>query len=196
MASEKAYQGFRWMNEPASWSAASGLLQFETAAESDFWNETHYGFTHDSGHLYFKEIEGPFTAQVRVRAELESLYDQAGLMVWIDSMRWVKFGVEMNDGRPYISVVVTDRHSDWSTGAFLGDVRSFWLRLTLSAGVMRAQVSYDGVHWPLVRLAPFQDASILRVGPMACSPKRGGLKVFFSAISISLPNGKGLHDLS
>lgn len=75
MASEKAYQGFRWMNEPASWSAASGLLQFETAAESDFWNETHYGFTHDSGHLYFKEIEGPFTAQVSaggVRVSLRS----------------------------------------------------------------------------------------------------------------------------
>lgn len=196
MASEKAYQGFRWMNEPSSWSAASGLLQFETAAESDFWSETHYGFTHDSGHLYFREIEGPFTAQVRVRAELEALYDQAGLMVWIDSLRWVKFGVEMNDGRPCLSVVVTDGQSDWSTGAFFGDVKSYWLRLTLSAGVVRAQVSYDGANWPLVRLAPFQEATTARIGAMACSPKRQGLQVFFSEMSISPPNGKDLHDLS
>ncbi|MNE71312.1 hypothetical protein D3C80_1671730 [compost metagenome] len=117
-------------------------------------------------------------------------------MLRIDSLQWVKFGVEINDGRPYLSVVVTDGLSDWSTGEFLGDIHDFWLRLTLSAGVLRAQVSYDGAHWPLVRLAPFPDTSTVRIGPMACSPNRKGLKVLFSDISITPPNGKGLHDLS
>src|ERR1043166_99071 len=37
---------------------------------------------------------GDFTAELRVAARYEALYDQAGLMVRIDEANWVKAGVE------------------------------------------------------------------------------------------------------
>jgi len=53
----------------------------------------------------------------------------------------------------------------------------------------------DGVRWPLLRLAPFLVGECL-VGPMCCSPERGGLEVVFSGFEVGPALGKGLHDLT
>jgi regulation of enolase protein 1 (concanavalin A-like superfamily) len=66
----------------------------------------------------------------------------------------------------------------------------------VSRGVLRVQVSADGKHWPLVRLAPFPEAASCQVGPMCCTPERAGLNVRFSEFQLSPPLGKALHDLS
>jgi len=43
-------------------------------------------------------------------------FDQAGVMVLIDSKTWVKAGIEYVDGLPRLAMVVTnDGFSDWST---------------------------------------------------------------------------------
>lgn len=58
----------KWLNEPAQWRAADAGLTLTTDENTDFWRETHYGFTRDSGHfLAFPTTDG-FTAQIRVRA--------------------------------------------------------------------------------------------------------------------------------
>jgi regulation of enolase protein 1 (concanavalin A-like superfamily) len=38
---------------------------------TDFWRETHYGFTRDSGHFCAFEAAEPFTAQPRVQASFD-----------------------------------------------------------------------------------------------------------------------------
>ena len=37
-----------WLNEPKVWSLEDGVLEVETDEGTDFWRETHYGFTHDN----------------------------------------------------------------------------------------------------------------------------------------------------
>jgi hypothetical protein len=108
----------------------------------------------------------------------------------------VKIGAELSDGVTLLSSVLTDGVSDWATGVFPGDPEAFWIRATVAKGVLRVQVSVDGVSWPLVRLAPFPVAASYRVGPYCCTPERGGLEVEFSELQVSAPNGKSLHDLS
>lgn len=187
----------RWLNEPQSWQVdAAGDLSLVTGKGSDFWRETHYGFTRDSGHFLGFATPDAFTAQLRVRGRYEELYDQAGIMVRVDERRWVKAGIELSDGRAMLSSVLTDGKSDWSTGPYEHDARDFWMRVTVAKGVLRLQVSADGKVWPLVRLAPFPVASSYQVGPMACTPERSGLHVRFSDLSITAPLGKALHDLS
>ena len=116
-----------WLNEPAEWSVSScgSSLSLRTALASDFWQRTHYAFQRDSGHfLAFATPSGPagFTAEVRVRARFSSLYDQAGLMVRLDSDRWCKAGIELSDGVCMASTVVTTGgFSDWSTAPFAGN---------------------------------------------------------------------------
>ncbi len=187
----------RWLNEPKNWSVDSaGELALVTDKGSDFWRETHYGFTRDSGHFLGFPTGDAFTAQLRIRGQYEKLYDQAGIMVRVDERRWVKAGIELSDGRAMLSSVLTDGKSDWSTGPYEADPRDFWMRATVAKGVLRLQVSADGKSWPLVRLAPFPVAAGYQVGPMSCTPERSGLAIRFSDLQITAPLGKDLHDLS
>lgn len=190
------FENCQWMNEPQQWSLHEGVLGVVTDDRTDFWRETHYGFTRDSGHFFGAPTEDAFTASVRVRANYEKLYDQAGLMVRIDEANWIKAGIELSDGRACLGSVLTVGRSDWATGIYSGDPGDFYLRITVANGTLRLQASADGTHWPLVRLCPFPRAHSYRVGPMCCTPERAGLDVRFSDFSVTRPLGKDLHDLS
>jgi uncharacterized protein len=185
-----------WLNEPAEWSLDDGGLRVVTDASTDFWRETHYGFTRHSGHLFGKPVSGGATATLRIRAAYESLYDQAGMMIRIDEANWVKAGIELSDGAAQLSSVATFGRSDWATGLFHGDAADFWLRATVDRGVLRLQASTDGLRWPLLRLCPFPAEARYTVGPMCCTPGRAGLAVVFSDFSVTPPLVRDLHDLS
>ncbi|RWY71925.1 DUF1349 domain-containing protein [Rhizobium sp. WSM1325] len=186
----------KWLNEPAQWQATDAGLTLTTDEKTDFWRETHYGFTRDSGHfLAFPATDG-FTAQIRVQGEFRTLYDQAGLMVRIDEKRWLKTGVEFTDGEPFLSTVVTDGRSDWSVAQPFKELEDFYIRVTVAKSAMRIQASRDGSFWPLLRLAPFPAAAHYEVGPTACTPERSGLTVRFCEFSIGPATAKDLHDLS
>lgn len=191
-----AFDRCRWLNEPARWSRGADGLTVVTDAATDFWRETHYGFTRHTGHVFGCDAEGGFTASVRVQARYEALYDQAGLMVLVDERTWVKAGVEWSDGGPLLASVLTIGQSDWAVGALDGDAADFRLRATVEAGVLRLQASSDGKVWPLVRLCSFPQASRCFVGPMCCTPQRAGLSVRFTEFTVGPPLRKDLHDLS
>ena len=186
----------KWLNEPPHWLANEAGLTLTTDEKTDFWRETHYGFTRDSGHFLAFATADSFTAQIRVQGEFRTLYDQAGLMVRIDEKRWVKTGVEFTDGEAFLSTVVTDGKSDWSVAQPFKELEDFRIRVTVKNGAMRIQASRDGSFWPLLRLAPFPAAMHYEVGPTACTPERSGLRVRFSEFSIGAAITTGLHDLS
>lgn len=184
-----------WLNPPATWSLDDGILDIVTDANTDFWRETHYGFTRDSGHFLGVPTAGDFTAQIRVRGSFAELYDQAGIMVRVAATGWVKAGIELSDGRAMLGSVLTDHRSDWTTAEYGHNAGDIWLRVTVAAGVMRLQSSHDCVRWPMMRLAPFPVADWYFVGPMCCSPERAGLRARFSDFAPGPPNGRALHDL-
>src|SRR3954462_7072712 len=184
-----------WRNEPRDWDLQGGVLNVTTHANTDFGRETHYGFTRDSGHFFQLPTAGDFTAELRVAARCEELYDQAGIMVRVDEANWVKAGGEMSEGKAWLSSVLTLGRSDWATGVFDGDPSDFRLRATVKSGVLRLQVSAGGV-WRLLRLAPFPRADSYAVGPMCCTPERAGLRVRFSEFSVGPAQERGLHDVS
>lgn len=188
----------KWLNEPKAHRTLEGdILEVVTDKGTDFWRETHYGFTRDSGHFLGIKTPASFTAQLRIRGKFEKLYDQAGIMIRVNERQWVKAGIELSDGRAMLSSVVTpDGKSDWATGPYEGDPSDFWMRATVEKGVLRLQVSADGKVWPLVRLCPFPIADSYLAGPMTCTPEREGLKVQFSDWKLGPVLGKDLHDLS
>ncbi|PPT78760.1 regulation of enolase 1 [Xanthomonas arboricola pv. populi] len=196
MAQHTQWQDGSWLNRPRTVAISDGMLDVVTDKATDFWRKTHYGFTRDSGHFLGITAAARFTAQLRVRAQYESLYDQAGVMVRVDEQHWVKAGIELSDGRAMLSSVLTNPFSDWATGPYEADPKDFWIRATVADGVLRLQVSADGLTWPLVRLCPFPVANAYQVGPMCCTPERAGLKVRFSDWTLGPPLGKDLHDLS
>jgi uncharacterized protein len=185
-----------WLNEPADWRLDRDVLTVTTDRSTDFWRETHYGFTRDTGHFFGVQTAGDFTAEMRIQAQYRELYDQAGLMVRLSDDTWIKAGIELSDGMPMAGSVLTLGKSDWATGAYNGDASDFRMRVTVKAGVLRLQLSGDGKVWPLMRLSPFPVATSYRVGPMCCTPERAGLMVVFSEFRVTEPTQKDLHDLS
>lgn len=186
-----------WLNPPASQDLQAASVTVVTDAKTDFWRETHYGFVRDTGHFLAFEAGQAFTAEVRVRAGYQALYDQAGLMIRSGSDLWVKCGVEYTDGRAALSTVLTRNQSDWSVTEASHDLRDVRIRATLKDGALRIQASVDGSTWPMLRLAPFDPGSNpVFVGPMCCTPERAGLRVDFTELRIGPPREAGLHDLS
>ncbi|MCL1500307.1 DUF1349 domain-containing protein [Xanthomonas nasturtii] len=196
MTQDSGWHGGTWLNRPKTLHVEGDTLDVVTDQATDFWRKTHYGFIRDSGHFLGINAGPRFTAQLRVRAQYEALYDQAGIMVRVDEQHWVKAGIELSDGRAMLSSVLTNPVSDWATGPYEADPKDFWIRATVADGVLRFQVSADGRSWPLVRLCPFPVARECLLGPMCCTPERAGLKVRFSDWALTAPLGKDLHDLS
>ncbi len=181
-----------WLNPPADSRLDEGGLWLRTRERTDFWRHTHYGFVRDDGHFFGMQAPASFTAVVTFEGRYETLYDQAGMMLRIDESNWIKLGVEHSDGMTNFSIVVTRGNSDWSVVGQPLISGPQKVRLTRTEGAVIAHfLRADGV-WQLMRVADFPDGDA-RIGPMACSPERGGFEATFTGFEISEPIANPLH---
>ncbi len=180
-----------WTNEPPHWRNDGESLSVITGKDTDFWQNTYYGFVHDNGHFCHIEAEGDFTASVSFEGKYETLYDQAGLMVRVDEKNWIKLGIEFSDGLCNFSLVCTiDGKSDWSVVPQDHLTGPQSVRITRRGDAAVAHYQRANGEWQMMRLCPFPRSLSARVGPMTCSPQREGFEVTFTNFSLSpaIPN--------
>jgi uncharacterized protein len=185
-----------WRNPPPFHQWRDGTLVVKTGRETDYWNNTFYGFTHGNGHFLAQPVRGDFSLELSFYARYANLYDQAGAMVRVDDANWLKTGTEFTDGALHFSVVVTrDDQSDWSVMKLAGDATApVTLRLTRHGEALRVQLREADGNWRLVRLAFLAMPEMVEAGPMCCSPTSEGLEVTFSRIELGAPVARQLHD--
>jgi uncharacterized protein len=185
---------FRWHNEPPFFEMRGPALIVRTAPKSDFWNNTFYGYKVGTGHFCARPARGDFSAVAEFSADYRTLYDQAGLMIWVDDRTWLKAGTEFTDGALHFSVVVTrNDQSDWSVMPIASDPKApIALRITRHAEAIRVQIK-EGRTWRLVRLAFLPMPETVEIGPMCCSPVGAGLEVTFGRFEIGQPIPRELH---
>jgi len=172
-----------WRNPPVSVTdEPDGGLLVAAAEGSDAWQKTSYGFVHDSEHALLRPFEPGAAIEVDYLATMSEQFDQAGLLVRLDSEHWIKAGTEYADGALRVGAVVTDGYSDWST-APVADwsgrvvrVRASWAddALTIRAGLV-------GEPLDLIRLArwPVPAGGGVLAGPYCCAPTRAGFTARF-----------------
>ena len=189
------FESYTWHNPPAVWSVDEGGLHFTTAAETDFWNNTHYGFRHTNGHAFLSAVAGDFSAEAVFSANYIDLYDQAGVMLRVDDDNWLKTGIEFTDGTPHFSVVVTrEDQSDWSVIPLPMEAMSeMAVRLTRHGEALRVQYRFGGRPWAMARLAWLRMGESVAVGPAACSPVGKGVAVTFKRFEVGPPISRDLH---
>jgi regulation of enolase protein 1 (concanavalin A-like superfamily) len=184
-----------WRNQPPFYEERGDTLVVKTGKDTDYWNNTFYGFKHADGHFHATEVSGDFSFEVTFYASYQRLYDQAGAMLLVDDENWLKCGVELTDGAMHFSVVVTrDDQSDWSVLKL--SVRtdaSVTLRLTRHAEALRVQLREPDGTWQLVRLCFLSMGETVEVGPMACSPTGEGLEVTFTRLELGEAISRELH---
>ena len=183
-----------WINPPPSSEQDGETLTVTTGKETDFWNNTFYGFRHGNGHLLATPVTGDFSLTISFSASYSTLYDQAGAMLRVDDDNWLKCGVEFTDGRKNFSVVVTrDDQSDWSVMPLPGAVDApVTLRLTRHAEALRVEIEEAG-KFRLVRLAFLDMADTVEAGPMCCAPVGDGRDGTVHSISFGEAITRDLH---
>jgi regulation of enolase protein 1 (concanavalin A-like superfamily) len=175
----------QWYNEPPVWRAQGDLIDVTTGPKTDFWRKTHYGFIRDNGHFYYQQVNGDFTAEVKIAGAYETLYDQAGLMVRLDEAVWLKCGIEFVDGVQHISAVVTRDFSDWSVAPLPQNPPAIRLRLIRTGPAIEILYSLDDRQYTLLRLTYLTEAQTIQVGPMCAAPDGNGFKVQFEGFQVS-----------
>jgi regulation of enolase protein 1 (concanavalin A-like superfamily) len=187
------FEDLQWSNEPATWSVDGDRLVVTPQAETDFWRETFYGFVHDNGHFFHREVRGDFTAEVTLAGGYESLYDQSGLMVRGDERRWIKAGLELTDGAVHMSTVLTRDFSDWAVLPLPSFDGRLQLRLTRHGDAIRVEFARPGDDWQLQRLGYLPLPEACSVGLMCCAPVHTGFEAAFEEFAISEPIARDLH---
>jgi regulation of enolase protein 1 (concanavalin A-like superfamily) len=191
---ESVFDEMQWLNEPPRWTLDDVALVAVSGDKTDFWRETFYGFVHDNGHFYYREVAGDFTAEVTVVGEYGALYDQSGLMLRADERHWVKFGLELTDGVVHASTVITREYSDWSMLALPSYGGTLRLQLTRHGDAIRAQFREPDGPWRLLRLGYLPLPETCQVGVMCCSPEQAGFEARFEDFAITEPISRDLHD--
>lgn len=182
-----------WLNPPAAFDLTADALTVTTGDRTDFWRDTLYGFRRASGHALLSPVPGDFTLHLTFGGDYQTLYDQAGLLLWQDDAHWLKAGVEHSDGVANLSVVVTNENSDWSTLPLSGSAGSQRLRLTRLGSAVVIQARSAANRWQLLRVAPFPPGPA-QIGPMACAPERAGFSALFTEFTLGPAVAQPLHD--
>lgn len=171
----------RWLNEPPAWRVDGSDLLVTAAEGSDFWRTTSYGFVHDSGHGLLTDLPVGAAVEVGFVAELDALFDQAGVLVWADDETWIKSGVEYSDGELQLGAVVTRGMSDWSLSPVAGwRGRTVTVRASRGPDAITLRARVDDDPWRLIRVAPLTASGPVGAGPLISAPSRPDLTVRFT----------------
>ena len=168
----------QWINEPAHWSAADGVLTVTADGGTDFWRTTHYGYVRDNGHVYGDAVAGDFELRMLVRGAYAQQFDQAGAMVRVDERHWLKTGIEFVDGRIRFSTVITLLYSSWTVAdlpAGTGDLR---LELARRGDAVEIRYGVDGDASDLAGVVYLPPGRAL-AGAMCAAPEGSGFEVSF-----------------
>ncbi len=184
-----------WRNPPVRAELGASRLTVATAAGTDFWQRTHYGFRAGNGHFLSCEWAGDFVLTTVVRPRPVHQYDQAGLMVRLSPACWLKTSVEFEPHGPSRlgAVVTNDAWSDWSTQDVLKDLDAIALRVRREGGgdyLVDWAAAADGAAppaWSQLRVAHLVEddgARAVRCGLYACSPSEAGFVAEFESLSV------------
>lgn len=173
----------RWLREPAGAVVDHEGVRFTTSPGTDLWQRTYYGFRNDNAPaLLLPMADRTFT--VRVGFDYRRRYDQAGVLVHIDSDHWAKASIEFEDAdvSRLGSVVTTGGWSDWATRD-IPSTRRMWYRVSQRGPDVLFESCADGVHWEQLRIFHLPSAQVL-VGVYACSPEESSFEARFDRMRV------------
>jgi regulation of enolase protein 1 (concanavalin A-like superfamily) len=173
-----------WMNEPASSKIAGGQLVVRSRPKTDFWQKTFDGYVADNGHFYHLTAPGDFTFTASINGRYATQYDQAGLMVRVDSENWMRCGTEFIDGKRFASVVFTRNYSDGSTMPDLSETEPIWWRAIRKKDSIETLCSLNGVQFTSVRMGYFPPSRPVEVGIMCAAPSGQGFEATFKDLKL------------
>ena len=184
----------KWFNPPSMYSQTGSTeftdYTFYPDSKSDFWKRTYYDpvLIHDNGHFLYKSFASIENFQIESHCFIfdKNQFDQGGLMIRLDTDNWIKFGIEVVDKKPKLSVVVTrDGYSDWSTQDWIDN--EFQIRLyKYGSSIISEAYNKQKDSWDFVRIShlDFNKYKTYSIGIFACCPTESGAKIKFHNVNL------------
>jgi regulation of enolase protein 1 (concanavalin A-like superfamily) len=148
---------------------------------------------HDSEHALLAPLKDKTGVEVTFIPAFERQFDQAGVFIRADELRWIKAGIELADGQLQLGAVVTADWSDWSVAPVPEwSGRKVTIRMSRSMDAVTIRARVDEEPFRLVRVAPFTAEAVIHAGPFCCAPTRSGLEVRFISWVLT-PADDALH---
>ncbi len=189
-----------WINKPNQSAQTHDSVSITTDSKTDFWQRSYYGFRADNAPAYLLSVADNFTFTARVSFSYNALYDQCGLIIYLDKNNWFKASIEYeNQEFSRLGSVVTNLgHSDWATTDIpLPD--HIWYRLSRRGPDFLIESSFNGESFKQMRIfhlhslgettelmgksnPPLAAANSVNVGVYACSPSESSFTANFSDI--------------
>lgn len=196
----------KWLNEPKSYHIGKDSVFVTTEPETDFWQRSYYGFRNDNAPALLFESEENFTFTVRVDFAYKRIFDQCGLIIYINSENWFKASIEyQNTAFSRLGSVVTNSgYSDWATND-IETPAGIWYRLSRRGPDFLIESSSDGSRFSQMRIfhlhalgettaemgrsnPPLPATESIRFGVYACSPANSSFKAKFSGFNFTQCN--------
>lgn len=174
---------YEWRNKPEEFELSDDSLTIQTTPGTDLWQRTHYGFRNDNAPAFLTETGDDFTYQVKTVFDPNFMYDQCGILMYLDSDNWVKASVEYeNEAYARLGSVVTNLgYSDWASTDIPATIFEKWYRLSRHAQDFLIENSEDGIHFKQMRMLHMHiPITTVRIGVYACSPLQSSFKAVFS----------------
>ena len=111
-------------------------------------------------------------------------YDQSGLMIRLNETDWIKCGIEVVDGKQFVSAVVTRSTSDWSK-LLAPKSDSLTFRIQRTRDLVEIFYGEPNSKLELYRQTSFSSENPIQVGLMTASPSGTGFSTEFSEWSIA-----------
>ena len=152
-------------------------------------HRTYYGFQNDNAPvLQLKTAEKFFSFTVKTEFESKVLFDQCGVVMYLDSETWLKASIEYeNEQFQRLGSVVTNLgYSDWATTDIDAAEKAMWYRLSRRESDYCIECSRDGTVFHQMRICHlWKGAEDVVFGVYACSPGQSSFKAVFTGMEMT-----------
>lgn len=179
----------KWTREPQKYDISEDSISIVTEPGTDLWQRTYYGFQNDNAPvLQMSTSEKYFSFVVKTEFDSKRLFDQCGVVMYLDSDNWLKASIEYeNECFQRLGSVVTNHgYSDWASTDIDAAVKSMWYRFSRRGSDYCVECSDDGISFKQMRICHmWEGAEEIQFGIYACSPGQSSFEAKFSHMEMT-----------
>lgn len=191
-----------WLNRPRYARVTPQEVVITTEENTDLWQRSYYGFRNDNAPMLLSETARNFTFTACVTFQYWSLFDQCGLVIYLDRDNWFKASVEYENERfsRLGSVVTNHGYSDWAT-VDITTPAQLWYRLSRRGPDFLIESSPDGKAFTQMRIFHLHElgetteemgrhrsppaGKTVPFGLYACSPGQSSFTAIFNSFQLT-----------
>lgn len=184
------YTQLVWTPRPLPYKMENGRIEITTQPETDLWKETmNHSSCVNAPVLQMKTSAPNFAFTVKAAWQSSRLYDQCGLVMYLNENTWLKASVEREDDEiSHLGSVATNHvFSDWACADVDASVCEMWYRLTRNGSDFTVEYSKDGKKFSMLRMCHMWECEgDVSFGLYACSPRDSSFMAVFTELDFQV----------